>query len=210
MQEGLRGSTGIVGSANLAIYSNGWCHRLASSKMTDVTMSRQMVVMAALSSRTQGLLRCGNLAFRCAIGRGGIVADKREGDGASPRGSYGVSRVLYRSDRIRRPRSGLPVRAIRRDDGWADEACDRNYNRPVRHPYRASAERLWREDGLYDLVVTTSHNVCPRVKGRGSAIFIHVARDGFAPTEGCVALRLADLEKLVAVMRPGMRIVIGR
>ncbi len=169
-----------------------------------------MVVMAVLSSRTRGLLRYGNFVFPCAIGRTGIVTAKREGDGASPRGSFTVTEVLYRSDRIRRPRTGLPVRAIDRADGWADEACDRNYNRPVRHPYPASAERLWREDGLYDLVVTTSHNFCPRVKGRGSAIFIHVAREGFAPTEGCVALRLADLEKLVAVMRPGMQIAIGR
>lgn len=137
-----------------------------------------------------------------------MVAEKREGDGASPIGSFDLIEVLYRSDRIRRPRSGLPVRAIDRNDGWADAAFDRNYNRLVRHPYPASAERLWRDDGLYDLVVVTGYNVRPRIKGRGSAIFVHVAREDFAPTEGCVALRLADLEKLVAVMRPGMRIVI--
>ena len=87
----------------------------------------------------------------------------------------------------------LPARAIRPDDGWCDASADRNYNRPVRHPYSASAERLWRSDGLYDLVVVLAYNERPRVRGRGSAIFMHVARPGYAPTEGCIALARAHL-----------------
>jgi L,D-peptidoglycan transpeptidase YkuD (ErfK/YbiS/YcfS/YnhG family) len=89
------------------------------------------------------------------------------------------------------------VRAIRRDDGWCDASADRNYNRPVRLPYPASAERLWREDGLYDLVVVLDYNDRPRSRGRGSAIFMHVARPGYAPTEGCIALARGHLLRLL-------------
>lgn len=101
--------------------------------------------------------------------------------------------VLYRPDRVRRPLTRLPVRPIGPDDGWCDAASDRNYNRPVRLPYAASAERLWRADHLYDLVVVLGHNAVPRVRGRGSAIFVHVAGPGYSPTEGCIALRREHL-----------------
>ena len=107
-------------------------------------------------------------------------------------------------------RTALPVRAIRRRDGWCDAPADRNYNRPVRLPYPASAERLWREDALYDLVVVLDYNERPRVRGRGSAIFMHVAKPGYAPTEGCIALARPHLVRLLerlslraAVARPG-------
>ena len=109
--------------------------------------------------------------------------------------------VLYRPDRMRRPRTPLPVRAIRRHDGWCDASADRNYNRPVRLPYPASAERLWREDALYDVVVVLDYNERPRVRGRGSAIFMHVARPGYAPTEGCIALARAHLLRLLERLR---------
>ncbi len=85
-------------------------------------------------------------------------------------------------------------------DGWCDDPRDRNYNRYVRHPYPASAERMWREDNLYDVVVVLSHNDRPRVRGRGSAVFMHVARTGMTPTEGCVALRLPHLLRLLEHM----------
>jgi L,D-peptidoglycan transpeptidase YkuD (ErfK/YbiS/YcfS/YnhG family) len=111
--------------------------------------------------------------------------------------------VLYRADRVVRPVTRLPVSAIHPDDGWCDDPCDRNYNRPVRLPYPASHERLWREDHLYDLVVVLGYNDLPRSKGRGSAIFMHLAAPGFMPTEGCIALREADLRKLLAVAHRG-------
>jgi len=98
---------------------------------------------------------------------------------------------------MRRPQTSLPVRAIRRHDGWCDASADRNYNRPVRLPYRASAEHLWREDELYDVVVVLTYNERPRVRGRGSAIFMHVARPGYAPTEGCIALARGHLLRLL-------------
>jgi L,D-peptidoglycan transpeptidase YkuD (ErfK/YbiS/YcfS/YnhG family) len=131
---------------------------------------------------------------------------KREGDGATPIGQWRVREVLYRPDRVRRPATPLPVRAMRRHDGWCDAAADRNYNRLVRLPYAASAEPLWRQDALYDVVVVLGYNDA-RVRGRGSAIFLHVARPGYAPTEGCIALARAHVLRLLE--RLGARAAIG-
>jgi L,D-peptidoglycan transpeptidase YkuD (ErfK/YbiS/YcfS/YnhG family) len=137
------------------------------------------------------------LRLPCALGRSGRRAGKREGDGATPIGSFAVREVFYRADRLARPRTALPLRPTAVLDGWCDEPLDRNYNRRVRHPYPASAERLWRSDHLYDLVVVLGYNDHPRVAGRGSAIFMHVAGPGYAPTAGCIALRLPDLKRLL-------------
>ena len=156
---------------------------------------------------TRGTLTLGGLRFPCALGRAGCRARKREGDGATPIGQWRMRAVLYRPDRVRRPRTPLPVRAIRPHDGWCDASADRNYNRPVRLPYPASAERLWRADALYDVVVVLDYNERPRVRGRGSAIFMHVARPGYAPTEGCIALARPHLLRLLE--RLGARAAIG-
>ena len=123
---------------------------------------------------------------------------KREGDGATPIGGWHLSSVLYRADRMPRPRTPLPARPLRPSDGWCDEPRDRNYNRFVRHPYPASAERLWRQDGLYDLIVILAHNFRPRLRGGGSAIFLHVASPGYSPTAGCVALQRNHLMALIS------------
>lgn len=131
---------------------------------------------------------------------------KREGDGATPVGIFSLRSTLYRRDRIVRPLSALVPRPIADNDGWCDAPRDRNYNRPVKHPYPASAERMRRADGLYDLVVVIGHNDRPCVKGRGSAIFMHVAQENYAPTEGCIALRRQDLVRLVARIGPKTRI----
>ena len=122
--------------------------------------------------------RFGDCRVRCAIGKGGIVSDKREGDGGSPSGRWPLRRLLYRPDRLARPHTGLPIREIAPNDGWCDAPGDPNYNRPVTLPYDASHERLWREDHLYDLVVVLGHNDDPPAPGRGSAIFLHIAREG--------------------------------
>jgi L,D-peptidoglycan transpeptidase YkuD (ErfK/YbiS/YcfS/YnhG family) len=132
--------------------------------------------------------------YRCALGKGGIRHDKREGDGATPVGRFALRRILYRADRIDAPATGLAdVAALEPVDGWCDDAADPNYNRQVSHPYPTSAERLWREDGLYDVIVVLGHNDDPPEPGAGSAIFLHVARPDYGPTEGCVALALPDL-----------------
>lgn len=169
---------------------------------------RNIVVRSLAAKSTVGRLVCGNLAVRCALGRSGISASKREGDGATPRGVFRLEKALFRRDKLVRPQTALTLAATRPSDGWCDAANDRNYNRPVAHPYPASAEHLWRRDGLYDLVVVIDYNRRPRRRAAGSAIFLHVAETGLRPTEGCVAVARRDLLKVMALVGPRTRITI--
>lgn len=148
--------------------------------------------------------------FRCALGRAGVRRDKQEGDGATPLGSFSLRRVLYRPDRLSPPETVLPCRALCREDGWCDDPGDENYNCQVRLPYGARCENLWREDGIYDLIVVLGHNDAPVAAGLGSAIFLHIAQPDFAPTEGCIALMKADLLAVLSAGRPddSVRIVL--
>ena len=155
-----------------------------------------------------GEARWGALRFRCALGRGGLERDKREGDGATPIGVWPMRRLLYRADRIGRPATRLPLQELAPEDGWCDDPADPAYNRPVRVPYPGRHERLWRADELYDLLVVLGHNDDPVVGGLGSAIFLHVARPDYEPTEGCVALARADLLRVLAAAGPGDRVVV--
>ncbi len=130
-------------------------------------------------SKTRGILRAGSATFPVALGRSGILANKFEGDGGTPRGSFRLKRLWWRKDRITRPRTALPVRPIRGEDAWSEDPADRRYNRPVIRQAGEPGDRLMREDGLYDLIIEIDHNDRPRVARRGSAVFIHVARPGF-------------------------------
>ena len=143
------------------------------------------------------------LSWSCALGRGGIAEEKREGDGVTPIGRWPLRHVLYRADRVARPDCGLPIAEIAPDDGWCDDPAHPAYNRPVKKPFAASHEAMWRADQLYDVVVVLGHNDDPPVPGAGSAIFLHVAKPGYQPTEGCVALALPDLLSLLKYCRPG-------
>ena len=143
-----------------------------------------------------------------AVGRSGVKVDKREGDGATPAGTYPLVSVLYRKDRITPPTSRLPVRALAPNDGWVDEPSDVRYNRLVEIPYPASAEEMWREDDLYDALVVIGYNMEPVIPGAGSAIFLHVATPDFAPTAGCVAVSKEVLLGLIALLGPGSMITI--
>jgi len=156
----------------------------------------------------QGLTICGYAAHPCALGSAGICVRKVEGDGATPAGQWKLLHVLYRADRVSRPVTGLPVCAIAQSDGWCDEPSDRNYNSPVKLPYPQSAENMWREDSIYDIVVVLDHNICPTVRGRGSAVFLHLARKGYTPTEGCIAFSERDLRVLLETCGPGATISI--
>lgn len=152
-----------------------------------------------------GKFDLGGKPVRCALGRGGVIAAdaKVEGDGKSPAGVWPIRRVLWRPDRGPRPTTAFPVEAIAPTDGWCDDAGDSAYNRPVTLPYPASCETMWREDELYDIVVVLAHNDDPPVPGKGSAIFLHCAKSGYPPTEGCVALARADVEALLAAATLG-------
>jgi L,D-peptidoglycan transpeptidase YkuD (ErfK/YbiS/YcfS/YnhG family) len=137
-----------------------------------------------------------------ALGRSGILANKFEGDGGTPRGRFRLKQLWWRKDRLRKPKTALPARAIRPEDAWIEDPDDRRYNRPVRRLDGEPGDRLTRDDGLYDLIIEIDHNERPRVARRGSAVFIHIARDGFKPTAGCVALRRGDLLRLLERLGP--------
>ncbi|MBO6636270.1 L,D-transpeptidase family protein [Parvibaculum sp.] len=154
------------------------------------------ILVTAARGSTQGRLRIGPHGFPCALGRSGLVEVKREGDGGTPVGCFPLRTLRYRADRRAAPETGLPLATISPDDGWCDAPDDLAYNRPVRLPYPASAEAMWRHDHLYDLVVLLGHNDDPVIPGAGSAIFFHLAKEAdgaLLPTEGCVALRLQDM-----------------
>jgi L,D-peptidoglycan transpeptidase YkuD (ErfK/YbiS/YcfS/YnhG family) len=136
--------------------------------------------------------------YRAALGRGGVRADKSEGDGATPPGILPLRRVLYRADRGAMPACAVPVELLAPDDGWCDDLTHRDYNRMVRLPHTGRHERLWRDDGIYDLIGVLGWNDAPVERGRGSAIFLHVARPDLAPTEGCVALPGPVLREVLA------------
>jgi L,D-peptidoglycan transpeptidase YkuD (ErfK/YbiS/YcfS/YnhG family) len=145
---------------------------------------------------------------RCAIGRSGIAEKTREGDGVTPAGAWPLRNVLYRADRMPRPETALPTAPIEPDQAWCDVPGDPNYNRLVRLPYASLDERLWREDGLYDLIAVVGFNDAPVVPGRGSAIFLHLARPDYGATEGCVALSRDDLIEALAQLRSEDRLVV--
>jgi L,D-peptidoglycan transpeptidase YkuD (ErfK/YbiS/YcfS/YnhG family) len=157
-----------------------------------------------------GVVSRGGWRVRCALGRGGIRADKREGDGATPTGRFPLGPVYFRPDRLAVPLTGLPVQPIHPALGWCDDAAEAAYNSPVRLPFSGRHERMWRDDGLYDLLAVIGYNMHPIVPGLGSAIFLHLAKANYEPTEGCVALALPDLQALLADCSTGAWIRIER
>jgi L,D-peptidoglycan transpeptidase YkuD (ErfK/YbiS/YcfS/YnhG family) len=148
-------------------------------------------------------------ARRVAIGPGGIGVKGGEGDGITPRGRFVVREIFYRADRIAKPDVKLPLHAIAENDGWCDAPDDSGYNRLVTLPYCASAERMWRDDPLYDLVAVLGYNDDPVVPGKGSAIFLHIARPDYSATHGCVALAFADALAALEQLQPGDAVVVA-
>jgi L,D-peptidoglycan transpeptidase YkuD (ErfK/YbiS/YcfS/YnhG family) len=153
--------------------------------------------IVAAGGRSRGMLVADGVFASCAIGRSGKSTRKREGDGATPVGAFGLRALLYRPDRVARPHTSLPVTPIAPTSGWCDDPAHPAYNHPVTLPFAASHERLWRDDGLYDLVVVLDYNLTRPVPGLGSAIFLHLARADFAPTAGCVAIAVAAMRHLL-------------
>lgn len=156
-----------------------------------------------------GQARLGDEVFSCLLGRSGVRVDKREGDGATPAGAYPLRRVLYRADKLPNPpATALPLAAIRPDDGWCDDPGHPLYNQPVKLPFSSSHEEMWRADGLYDLVAVLGYNDDPVLAGKGSAIFLHVARADGGPTAGCLAFALGDLLRILERLGPDSRVII--
>jgi len=159
-----------------------------------------------------GNLRWPGGAGRCVFGRNGAIAAsaKREGDGATPIGEWPMRRIYYRPDRLGAPRSRLPVEALNPQSGWCDDPGSSSYNQAIALPFTLSHEKLWRADGLYDVIVALGYNDAPVVAGRGSAIFLHIAAPNWSPTEGCVATDLAALLALAGQAAPGDSLAIVR
>ena len=166
-------------------------------------------VRRAAGKPQRGWLTAGSLVIPVALGRGGILANKREGDGGTPLGSFRPRQVWFRADRHPRPWTLLPVRAISARDGWCEDPADRRYNRPIQILEGARGDRLQRDDHLYDYIVEIDHNTRPRIAGRGSAVFLHLARANFGPTAGCVAMTRGAMLQLLRRLGPRTRIEIG-
>jgi L,D-peptidoglycan transpeptidase YkuD (ErfK/YbiS/YcfS/YnhG family) len=175
--------------------------------ISEMAIPGAVLVVPDAPGAVTGSVRFGEAVYRCALGRGGVRSEKREGDGATPAGCWPLREVLYRPDRLEPPDTRLPCSPLRPDDGWCDAPDHPAYNRRIVHPFPASAEHLWREDGLYDVVVVLGYNDDPVRPGAGSAIFFHIARPDFGPTEGCVAIALPDMLALLAAVPLGATMV---
>jgi L,D-peptidoglycan transpeptidase YkuD (ErfK/YbiS/YcfS/YnhG family) len=148
----------------------------------------------------------GEKRWRCVLGAGGVREDKVEGDAATPVGEFPLRRIYFRNDRLVLPKVRLPARPITEHDGWCDDPRSPSYNRLVRVPNEWSHEKMWREDGLYDLVVVVGYNDDPPEGEWGSAIFLHIAREDLSPTRGCVAFAREDLMDLLPLLTPTTRL----
>jgi len=177
--------------------------------MTQTKKTAETLEVHALPrDRTKGILRLGQITVPCALGRSGIVTRKREGDGATPAGRFGLLHVYYRPDRGLPPATSLPSAPISPASGWCDDPRHPRYNRPVDLPFDASHEKMWRDDRLYDIVVVLDCNISPAIPGRGSAIFFHIAREDYRPTEGCVAVAPEHMRLILARTGPGADMLI--
>lgn len=166
-------------------------------------------VKRAAGDPCRGWLTADGWTVPVALGRGGIRANKREGDGGTPRGTYRPLLLWWRADRHRRPQTFLPVRPIRPEDAWCEDPRDRHYNQPIRLTRNDAGDRLTREDHLYDFIVEIDHNSAPRMAGRGSAVFLHLARPNFSATAGCVSMTESAMLRLLRRMGPRTKIIIG-
>jgi L,D-peptidoglycan transpeptidase YkuD (ErfK/YbiS/YcfS/YnhG family) len=188
------------------------CH---DARFTVDAMSRKSLqlktlrVLPRVGNRARGWLVVGPLRMPCALGPAGIVRDKREGDGATPAGRFRLLWGYYRPDRRHPPASAVALQPMRPDQGWCEDPTSGRYNRPVRLPASDCTDRMRRDDALYDLVFVLDHNFTRRSKGRGSAIFFHLARPGLTPTAGCVAISAADMRKLAPRLARRAEIWIG-
>lgn len=173
----------------------------------------EILVTPTSKNPSRGILKLGSKQYPCALGKKGIASAKCEGDNKSPTGSFLLRSIYYRYDKLRKPiYSKVPLMATLKEDGWCDDPKDAAYNKSVMLPYHASAERLWRDDDLYDVLVVLGYNDEPVKPGNGSAIFMHVADDlsdtEYKGTEGCVSLKKDDLLEILPILTPDTSLTI--
>jgi L,D-peptidoglycan transpeptidase YkuD (ErfK/YbiS/YcfS/YnhG family) len=182
-------------------------YNLVKSKTPESQIAR-LLVRRVPGRASEARLHAGQVVIRAAIGRNGLARSKREGDGKSPIGSFELKSGFWRSDRLERRVAGPGLKPVSPVMGWSDDPRSARYNRPITAGARESHERLWRDDHVYDVVFPTTHNQKPRIRGAGSAIFLHLARPDFAGTEGCVAISLADMRRLLPRLARRTRLII--
>lgn len=173
------------------------CHARLLRRAGALARIARIRVAAIPGNRARGRLSAGLVILHCALGSAGTVTRKKEGDVATPVGCFRLTSLLYRAERLARPTALLSTRPVRRQDVWCDDAADRRYNRLSQGPVSAGHEKLWRADGVYNTLIILDYNLKPRIRGRGSAIFFHLARPDYAPTAGCVAISPRDMRKLL-------------
>ncbi len=176
--------------------------------MIKISRLKHIIVRQCGSNKSKGLIFAGSRYISCALGRSGISTKKREGDGATPVGTFRILYGFYRADRVLHLSAGISLLQNSKTFGWCDEPGDRNYNRLVKLPYSGRHEKLWREDHLYDYCLVLDQNYSKRMRGMGSAIFFHIASEDFKPTEGCVAIKLSDMRWLLQHIGRDTKLVI--
>ena len=156
-----------------------------------------------------GLIKYKNFKFRCALGKAGIGEKKREGDNVTPTGTFKIVKIYYRSDRIKKISSKFRAIEITKNMGWCDDPNSKNYNQLINLPSRYGHEKLFKKNNIYDIIVILNYNMKPVIKNKGSAIFIHVAKKNYQPTQGCVALKKNDLLKILSKVDNNIKIKIN-
>jgi L,D-peptidoglycan transpeptidase YkuD (ErfK/YbiS/YcfS/YnhG family) len=159
--------------------------------------------------RKSGELIYKNLKYRCAIGKAGIKKKQKEGDNITPKGTFKIIRVYYRSDKVKNISTSIKKIKINKNMGWCNDSKSPFYNREIKLPSKFSFEKLYRNDNLYDLLAVLNYNTNPVKKNKGSAIFIHIAKKRFKPTAGCIALQKKDLMNLMRVIKKNSKIKIS-
>jgi L,D-peptidoglycan transpeptidase YkuD (ErfK/YbiS/YcfS/YnhG family) len=156
-----------------------------------------------------GYLKYKNLKFRCALGKAGIGKKKIEGDSITPRGKFNIVKIYYRSDRVKKIFSKYRLIKISKNMGWCDDPNSKSYNQLINLPTKYTHEKLYRKDNVYDLLIVLNYNMRPIFKNKGSAIFIHIARQNYKKTSGCVAIKKPHLIKLIKKIKKNTKVVIN-
>ena len=156
-----------------------------------------------------GYLKYKKLKFKCALGKAGIGKKKREGDYITPKGAFKIVKIYYREDRIRNITSKLKLIKIKNNMGWCDDPKSKKYNQLIKLPSKYRHEKLFRNDRIYDLILVLDYNMNPIIKNKGSAIFIHIAKNNYCKTKGCLALKKKDLIEIISKIKRDTKIIIN-
>jgi L,D-peptidoglycan transpeptidase YkuD (ErfK/YbiS/YcfS/YnhG family) len=159
--------------------------------------------------KKSGYLKYKNLKFRCALGKAGIKKKEKEGDDITPKGIFKITRIYYRADKINNITTSIKKVKIKKNMGWCDDPTSNFYNKEIKLPSKYSHEKLYRKDSLYDLVLVLNYNTNPIIKNKGSAIFLHIARDSYKRTKGCIALKKKHLILLISKIKKNIKIKIS-